>query len=168
MAAFEVTTEVGIKVAFVLAQILLWIFFGLMRYSLRVISRAESAIAIVGLMMMNLGPLVFFIHLRNSGLHLSVLPGEIGIHILLLISLLVLLNDFLSIAFVFAGSLFVLLATTMLLHRAFWPAIDRPLYKLQALGISKRPKIFATVGVLLVGIGFGKPEWLKVLVDKVF
>ena len=72
-----------------------------------------------------------------------------------------------NFSLVLSGLLFLVLALTMLLHRLFWPAIDRPLYKLQALGIAKRPRVFAALGLTLIGVGW-KAEWLKGIVDKLF
>jgi len=157
---------IGITVTIFLAEIFFWITLGLMRYSVRTIVKSESALAIVGLLAVNVGPLFFFITQRPLEFTMPVLAGEIGIHIVLLTVTFLVLIVPISFAFVVTGTLFVVLAITMLLHRLFWPAIDRPLYKLQALGISKRPKVFAMIGLLLVGIGFGKAEWLKLLLDK--
>jgi hypothetical protein len=157
---------IGVTVTIFLAEVFFWITLGLMRYSVRTIVKSESALAIVGLLAVNLGPLFFFITQRPLEFTMPVLAGEMGIYIVLLTVLFLVLIVPISFAFVVVGTFFVVLAITMLLHRLFWPAIDRPLYKLQALGISKRPKVFATIGLLLVGIGFGKAEWLKSLLDK--
>ena len=93
--------------------------------------------------------------------------GDYGVGIAICIFIIVVLGLGVNLAFMLSGAFFVLLGTTMLIHRLFWPAISRPLYKLQALGISKRPKVFAAIGLVLVGVGFGKHEWLSFLISKI-
>lgn len=152
--------------AFIVAQSLFWLFVGLMRLTVRTISRSDSPMKIVGWLSVNLVPLLLFSLLTYLAFEMPDAFGHVGIGISLTILVVVFFGVIFNVAFILSGVLFVCLALTMLLHRLFWPAIDRPLYRLQALGISKRPKVFATIGVILIGLAFGKHEWVKSLIDK--
>jgi len=67
----------------------------------------------------------------------------------------------------FFATIFIALALVTLIHRFFWPLIERPVYALQRLGIAKRSKFLGALGLMLVGFGLGvAPAWLKDLVDK--
>jgi hypothetical protein len=61
---------------------------------------------------------------------------------------------------------FVALALVMLAHRVFWPALSRPIYSLQRLGIARRGKLFGTVGSLLIVTAVGGVTWLEKVVEK--
>ena len=62
---------------------------------------------------------------------------------------------------------FIFLSVTLLLHRVFWPVLDRPLYALQHLGIARRSKLFGALGLILAGVGIGiLPSAIKELVEK--
>ncbi|MFZ0819576.1 MAG: hypothetical protein WAM91_05870 [Candidatus Acidiferrales bacterium] len=50
---------------------------------------------------------------------------------------------------------FLIFAAIMVLHRIFWPFIERPLYALDKFGVIKRPRLLVSVGLLLVGFGLG-------------
>ncbi len=120
-------------------------FISVMRITLRTIARSQSPIKIVGLSLLNATPLLTFYVLFKLLVWWPDRPGkvaEIGLLVLLVLMICGILFNF---AFVLSAVLFVCLAVTMLLHRLFWPAIARPLYKLQALGIAKRPKVFAAI-----------------------
>lgn len=61
--------------------------------------------------------------------------------------------------------LFVVLALVMLIHRLFWPALERPIYTLQRVGIARRSKLLGTIGIILMGLALGvQPSWLKDIV----
>lgn len=161
------TVILVIAFAFIGSQILVWIFIGLMRSTVRTISQSTSPMKIIGLLLVNLAPIFFFAALVYIAWKMPDVLGDIAIGFSLSIFVFVLFGVVLNFSFILSGLLFVFLALTMLLHRLFWPAIDRPLYKLQALGIAKRPKVFAAVGLALIGIGW-KADWLKAIVDKLF
>jgi hypothetical protein len=152
--------------AFVIAIGLFWIFIGLMRLTVRTISQSQSPMKIVGLLLINLTPLILFFSLIYLAFEMPDLLGRIGIGISITMLVIAFFGMLFNFAFILSAVLFVCLALTMLLHRLFWPAIDRPLYKLQALGISKRPRVFAAIGLILIGASFGKFDWLKSLIDK--
>lgn len=60
--------------------------------------------------------------------------------------------------------LFVLFATTLIIHRALWPLLTRSLFRMQAIGTKGRRGIFITVGIALLDVSVfrGKfPELLK-------
>jgi hypothetical protein len=64
------------------------------------------------------------------------------------------------------ASVFILCGLIMLLHRFVWPLVERPIYALGNLGIARRRKVLATLGVLLISVAFGNPvEWLAKLIE---
>jgi hypothetical protein len=156
-----------IAFAFIGAQILFWIFIGLMRSTVRTISQSTSSMKIVGLLLVNLAPILFFIGIVYVAWKMPDVFGEIAIGFSLSLFVFALFGIILNFSFILSGLLFVVLAFTMLVHRLFWPVVDRPLYKLQALGIAKRPKVFAALGLALIGVTW-KAEWLKAIIDKLF
>lgn len=64
--------------------------------------------------------------------------------------------------------MFVVLALTLLTHRALWPLLNRTLFRLQDVGTKGRRAILVTVGFALMGAGLtGKvPELVKEIVEK--
>lgn len=52
----------------------------------------------------------------------------------------------------FTSLLFLAVAVTLVANRAIWPAISRPVYALQDLGVAKRKKFFCFAGVALLGV----------------
>jgi hypothetical protein len=140
-------------------------FVSLMRATIRVIIRSESSIKIIGIALLNVAPIVTFYGLLKIARWSDGYSGRFDTLVILFSYMVVLLGIVCNLAFVLSATLFACLATTMLLHRLFWPAIGRPLYKLQALGIAKRPKVFATIGLILVGVGVGKHEWLWAIIE---
>jgi uncharacterized membrane protein (UPF0182 family) len=142
-------------------------FVGIMRATLRTIARSQSPMKITGLTLLNASPVITFYGIIK-GLEVSAAYEGLGKLLFFFLFIILILTLMFNLAFVLSGVLFVALAVLMLLHRLFYPTIQRPLYKLQALGISKRPKVFAAIGVVLLGIAFGKLEWLKSIFDKMF
>lgn len=156
----------GLFFLFFCGFLLFAVFLGMMRKTVRTISNSTSPMRIVGLSLLNAVPVLFFVTLFAVGMMVSDYLGRSGIWLAVILIFASVLGIAINSAFLLSGAFFVVLSVTMLLHRLFWPAIERPLYKLQALGISKRPRVFATIGVILVGVGFGKFDWLKSLLDK--
>jgi hypothetical protein len=59
---------------------------------------------------------------------------------------------------IIVASVFFVLALTLIAHRLFWPALNRPLYALQDRGVRK--KLFSLAAVTLLGYaGLGFPVW---------
>ncbi|MEK6408683.1 MAG: hypothetical protein AABN34_17285 [Acidobacteriota bacterium] len=154
--------------AVVAAMLLFVTCFGIMRITLRSVSQSESPIKITGLTLLNAAPIASFYGLFEFARFLSDLSGDVAIIVLIITVFVGVCLILFNLAFVLSGLLFVGLAIVMLLHRLFWPSIQRPLYKLQALGIAKRPKVFAAIGLILLGIAFGKQDWLKTIFDKLW
>jgi hypothetical protein len=132
VAALVIAIVVGIAFSIFLFTL----FISIMRLTLRTIARINSPIKIVGLSLLNAAPLFTFYGLFKLIVWWPDPPGkvaEIGLMVLLVLIICGILFNF---AFFLSAVLFVCLAATMLLHRLFWPAIGRPLYKLQALEVS--------------------------------
>jgi hypothetical protein len=67
----------------------------------------------------------------------------------------VFLLTFSNLADVVVALVFVALAIVMLLHRLIWPALTRPLYALQRVGLIRFRKLLFTSGALLIAYGLG-------------
>lgn len=156
----------GAVVSVIAAFCLFAVFVAIMRGTIRTISTSTSPMKIVGLSSLNATPIVMFYALIMLAFDIPELLGGLGLVITMCMLLLGVFGIVFNLVFILSAVFFVCLAVTMLLHRLFWPAISRPLYKLQALGIAKRPKVFAAIGVVLTGLGFGKYEWLSSLISK--
>lgn len=88
-------------------------------------------------------------HLRRYPTTLSVLNATNSVVFFNLIDLIV------AVVFVFVG-------IAMLSHRIFWPVVARPLYVFQDLGIARRRKLLAALGITLLGYaGIGQGSWLR-------
>jgi hypothetical protein len=151
---------------FLCGFLLFAVFLAIMRQTLRTIANSTSPMRIVGLSLLNAVPVLFLVTLFLIGMKVSDYLGKTGIWLAVALIFASVLGMGINFAFLLSGAFFVILSATMLFHRLFWPVIERPLYKLQALGISKRPRVFIAIGIILVGVGFGKFEWLKYLLDK--
>lgn len=138
----------------------------LMRRTVREISRSSSPMKIAGLSLLNFLPAVILFCMVMGGFYLPNLLGRAQVPTMLGLIALGLFGLILNFAFVLSGIMFVFVAVTMFLHRCFWPGISRPLYKLQAMGVAKRPMLFRAIGGLLVGAAFGKHEWMWSILDK--
>lgn len=60
---------------------------------------------------------------------------------------------------------FFILLSVLLLHRAIWPTVQRPVYALAARGIVSRRKFFLFLGVALAGLG-GMPASAMTLIKE--
>jgi hypothetical protein len=49
-----------------------------------------------------------------------------------------------------AGLGFVVVALAMLVHRLLWPLVSRPVYACAKYGLIKRPKLLASIGIMLL------------------
>ncbi len=58
---------------------------------------------------------------------------------------------------------FIVLGGIMLLHKLFWPVLDRPVYALQKLGFIRRKRLAFTLGIAFIGFAVGNkiPSLLK-------
>ncbi len=67
------------------------------------------------------------------------------------------------------SAMFVIFGAVLVIHHFLWPLLDRPIYSLQKLGITKRPKVIGYVGVWLaaLALALGKFDWLEKIVDKI-
>jgi hypothetical protein len=165
-ALFGLSFILSIVLSISLAMVLFAGFVGIMRVTLRTISHSQSPIKITGLTLLNAAPIVMFYGLIKL-IELSArYEGSSARLLLLFVFLVVGCVLLFNLAFALAGVLFVCLASLMLLHRLFYPFIQRPLYFLQRLGVAKRPRVFAVIGAVLLGVAFGKLEWLKAILDK--
>ncbi|MGA8167878.1 MAG: hypothetical protein WB813_11365, partial [Candidatus Acidiferrales bacterium] len=62
-------------------------------------------------------------------------------------------------------AVFFVLLLVLLLHRALWPMVQRPVYALAARGVVRRRKFFFISGLVLIGAGT-VPTSTAVLVKK--
>lgn len=148
-----------------IAEALFYLLVVLMRRTVRAISESNSPMKIMALSLLNIVPLVFpammigAFFLPNSW-------GRAGIVLTIVFIFVGVFGLVINFPFLLSALVFLFLATTMFIHWLFWPAIARPLYKLQEMGVAKRPLLFRAIGFLLIGVAFGKPEWLWFLLSK--
>lgn len=137
----------------------------LMRKTVRAISRSNSAMRIAGMSAMNILPPFVLIGMIVLALEIPT-SGRTQIVIFAMLIFFGLFGLVINFPFVLSAAMFVVVAVTMLVHRLFWPAISRPLYKLQAMGVAKRPMLFRAIGLLLVAASIGWHEWIWFVVSK--
>jgi uncharacterized membrane protein YhaH (DUF805 family) len=61
-----------------------------------------------------------------------------------------------ALAVVFAS-----LILFLMMHRLFWPTLARSIFRLQDTGTKGRRKPLTVIGVMLIALGIGLPNWLK-------
>ncbi|HSE18955.1 MAG TPA: hypothetical protein VLB46_17985 [Pyrinomonadaceae bacterium] len=61
------------------------------------------------------------------------------------------------------GATVVLLGVMLMVHKAFWPMLDRPLYALQRLGINRRKVVLRWVGSTLLGFSIGGEQLAQIV-----
>jgi len=152
--------------AILLAGIALFVLLvALMRKTVRSISNSSSAMRIVGLSALNIVPPSLLIVIIIGGIEIpsSRLAVVAIAAILILFGIFALVINF---PFVLSALMFVLIAVTMVVHRLFWPAISRPLYKLQAMGIARRPMLFRGISIVLISASIGWHEWIWFIASK--
>lgn len=59
------------------------------------------------------------------------------------------------------ASAFVIMAALLLIHRIFWPLLNRSIFRIQDIGFMGRRALLFCVGLGLLTIGAVIPEWLK-------
>ncbi|KAB2835781.1 MAG: hypothetical protein F9K48_03530 [Candidatus Brocadia sp.] len=167
----QTTYEVGIKISdkfgpfplmvrltvtslFIFCLVLINVtFVAIFRYTLRCTAGLDSAVKILFVIAVNLPISVgLFIALRKLLLLMTTMGLEPSVHCIsaALIGMLVPACVFPVLTFM----LHLLLILVMLLHRLFWPFLDRSLYTLQRFGIARRPKVIFSLGIVLAGIFF--------------
>lgn len=62
--------------------------------------------------------------------------------------------------------LFFFLLSALLVHRVFWPSLQRPVYALASRGIVRRRRLFFTAGLALVALG-GIPKSTIHIIGKI-
>jgi hypothetical protein len=164
---------ITIVLTVVFNTILFTLFIIVLRKSLYKISTSESAVKIGLISLLNLLPTIVVIGLVSLMLRRmlnSPLPSDFIKQNLLtnlsgsLTFFLVAFGTFAffgNIIFAITAAISVLIAMAMLLHKIFWPVINRPIYALQKFGIAKRNKLFIACGLILIVASCGKYEWLE-------
>jgi len=71
-----------------------------------------------------------------------------------------------NLIFTFSAIIFIALSIAVLLHKAFWPVLERPIYALQRFGVIQRRKTVAGLGVLLILASWGKWDIILKMLDK--
>lgn len=152
--------------AILLAGIALFVLLvAIMRKTVRAISNSNSAMRIVRLSVLNIVPPFVLIALIIGGLEL---PSS-GLAVVAIIALLIMFGIFglvINFPFVLSALMFVVIAGTMFVHRLFWPAISRPLYKLQAIGVARRPMLFRGISIFLISASIGWHQWIWFIASK--
>jgi hypothetical protein len=63
-----------------------------------------------------------------------------------------------------AASIFLLLAALMLIHRLFWPLLNRTLFRIKDVGIKGRRVFLVSVGLALLIAARELPDWFKEII----
>ena len=156
----------AILVGIVFAVFLFAAFICIMRFTTSAIARSTNPVKIIGLTILNVVPVVVFYCLFKLFAFVANFSDRVATIMSFLAFVLMFCGIMLNIAFILSAGLAVSLAVVLLLHHLFWPLIQRPLYRLQALGIGKRPLLIRLVGLTLIGAAFGKHEWLSSIIQK--
>ncbi|MFZ0748272.1 MAG: hypothetical protein WAM70_02850, partial [Pyrinomonadaceae bacterium] len=61
--------------------------------------------------------------------------------------------------------MFLMLAFGLLVHRIFWPTLNRSIYALQNLPVAKRNSLLWTVGTTLIACAFGWSAWPRLITN---
>jgi hypothetical protein len=166
-----------ITISIVLGVTLFTLFIAIIRKSFQKVSGATSSIKISIIYLLNCMP--FFVLYGLFKLTLFVLPslklspetnrvimfGDFNSSMASFLLLLTICVWFINGVFVITATIFVGLSVLMILHNLFWPALDRPIYSLQKLGIAKRSKLLGTLGALLIMTALGGATWLEKIVE---
>lgn len=137
----------------------------LMRKTVRGISNSKSAMRIVSLSALNILPPFMLVGMIVGALEMPYF-GRMGIVILVIVIFFALFGLVINFPFVLSSVLFIVIALTMFVHRLFWPAISRPLYKFQAMGVARRPMLFRAISLLLLSAAIGWHQWIWFVVSK--
>ena len=165
---FPLVTFAGMATAFFLFAF----FMSFLRGTLRRVSTSTSASRVSLIYFLNAIPLFTFYGLyklliwrfETAESDTDYWSGVVS----LLLMFGVFTGIFSNLGFALSAIIFVVLASTMLLHRLFWPMLQRPLYALQALGIASRHKLFVALGLAFFTIAIGKYEWLGKVLKQIF
>jgi hypothetical protein len=149
-----------------IAEALFCLLVVLMRRTVRAISESNSPMKIIALSLLNILPPFVFPAMMIGVFFLPDSWGRAGIVLMIVFIFVGAFGLVINFPFLLSALVFLFLATTMFIHRLFWPAIARPLYKLQEMGVAKRPLLFRAIGFLMIGAAVGKPEWLWFLLSK--
>lgn len=137
----------------------------LMRKTVRGISRSSSAMRIAGMSALNILPPFVLIGMIVMAIEIPT-SGRTQIVIFAMLIFFGVFGLVINFPFVLSAAMFVLIAITMLVHRLFWPGIARPLYRLQAMGVAKRPMLFRAIGLLLLSASIGWHQLIWFVMSK--
>jgi hypothetical protein len=165
---FVVITSLFLSTIFAVAASLFTFFFIVTRLSLKKLATSTSTPKILGFLLLGCLPIPTFIMLLEILLVFirRWVTGEQSLKEWIAVGLLVVfaMAFLVNAAFIVAPALFLSMAVLLLLHRLLWPVIERPLDKLNRVGITKHPWLIFSVGLGLIAFGLGGTEAvLKVL-----
>jgi hypothetical protein len=151
------------------------VFTVVTRFSLKKLSASNSPSKTIMLLLVGFFPIpIFFLllellifllkHGLNSNDQHHVTKQEwavIGIFLIAVVAILI------NMLFLITPILFLLMATLLLIHRLLWPMVERPLDKLNRMGIMKHPKVIAALGLIQILFGLGKLDWVEKLLKLI-
>lgn len=148
------------------------VLVSIVRKSLVWLSKSDSLIRLILIFFLNSLPFLVVYVGFHSALYSLLLFGAVnskkfwvlGIEMTILFSLVCLVIT--SLLFAISAVMLICLSSAILLHKAFWPALERPIYALQRFGIIQRRKTVAGFGVLIILMAWGKWEILFKMIDK--
>lgn len=155
-----------------LSAALFTLFIGIMRKSLNRISTSESVLKISLAALFNGIPFLILYVLFKLMLHNIAsyserrLFADFNTSLSTFLMIAVFCGWFVNGVFVMTAIIFVSLSLLMVLHRLFWPFLDRPIYSLQKLGIAKRSKLLGSMGAMLIMAALGGVTWLDKVIEK--
>src|ERR1043166_6105148 len=162
---FLVIIVLGLFVIFAAAALLFTFFSIVTKFTLKQLAIAHSTAKSIGYLLLGCLPIATFIILLEivlSVLNLTMNTSDarlswkegLAIGLLVVFGIAFLINA----AFFIAPILFFAMAILLLIHRLLWPMLERPIDKLQRIGITKHPWVIFAVGVGLIAFGIGGIE----------
>ena len=155
------------------------LFIYLMRKSLLRVSKAESIITPSIILLANCFPFVMIYVVwkwlilslgiysvaENLGVVSTTEKGwGMGVLLIILFSAVCLLV--INLLFLLSALVFLMFSLAMLVHRFFWPLLEKPIYILQRHGIAKRHKLKLATGIALLTLSWGRLETLEKFLEK--
>jgi len=89
--------------------------------------------------------------------------GVAGMAMGVVVALTIILN----VIFLVTSTVFCAISLTVLIHRLFWPVIERVTYAIHQHNVLKRKKVLIALGTLFLFFAFGQIEWIAKIIKVI-